>query len=533
MKKISSHLLYYESLVNVKYLLWTLLIFTGIIRCFLLGSGAVAVGDEYRYWYSSYSLLALSKGDFLGAIEPMFRDGARPGLVLIQMPSTILQAILYKLIGLDPRSTDSLIIPQVFNVVVSLLILWLLYFLCQKIGNFSKKQAFLLIFTYSLLASSTLYIRHTVPYQYALVLYFIAFWMIYTNKNTFWIGFISAFSFTVYPGYWPLVLLVLLLLWKERSYQLMSKEFLSDYFNLSLGAMLVYTFFEILSWTIGKSYFKLMFVASNGFLNDLKYPYDGSILLFVDYLWTLESMIGLILFCGGILYLIDIGLDIYKYKKTTTLSSLVLLLLSCLAIQTAIAFSIGLKAFYGRLFIQIIPFLLLSNFVLWFKYSQNIKKINKIIIYSVWVFTFMLNYTKFYLSFSQIGYPRDLLTELGFTQYANDFDYDIIATEAKHEDKLNRLSEYQPISNYTQPPNGFIKHPKNYIDSSYLFLNFSDFMRPECDSFKVFSNVNSYTWVVKRKHYLAYEPYWFDCYLDKRRAMFKKTGFWVGVLKPI
>ncbi|MEI6409367.1 MAG: hypothetical protein WCR52_08295 [Bacteroidota bacterium] len=515
-----------------KKLLWILLGISGLLRLLLIGRGAVSIGDEFRYWYSAYMLLALSKGDISHALLQLFETGGRPGLVFVQMPATLIQAVLFKVFGLDPRSTDSLMVPQLVNVAVSLWTIWLVYQLGQKLGGFSQKKALLAAFLYSLLASSSLYIRHLLPYQYALAAFLYTFLMVYQGRKAFWIGVATAFAFTVYPGYWPLVGMAFLLLCLERNAFEGLKVFLQNLFRFGAGAFSVLLGFEGLSYIAGVSYFKLSAVAGNNFVYDPKLAYDGSMGLFIEYLWVTEGLVGMLLLIGTAWFLMQSAWKIIKFGAVSNLEYLCWALLGCLSLQTLLGYVTGMKVFYGRLFFQIMPFLLFASCVLVFQYSNKLSEGKKALFFVALAGLCLTKFIFFYQEYATLGYPRDLFSALGYTQKAGDSNYDIRMIDSLHDD-LTRIVQVRPKVEFTQPPNGLFVKNRLAKDSNCLFLNFVSLEYTGICCYQPFMPPASYTWLVKRRHYGNFKPYWFEGDLAGRRGLVAEEALWLGVLGPV
>ena len=191
-----------------------LLLLTGA-RLGLVGKGTLALVDEQRYVTAMLGLRAMGAGhglEFLRAINSL---GARPGDGLWRALPGLGQAALLLGFGLNPNAPPSLVVPQVFNVLVMGLNGLLLYGVYRRF--FRPGWALLGAALYASLVNTNLYLRHLLPYDHALFFFLLALWLLLARtgkKPGRWpwaVGLLSGFSYAVYPGYFlgPAVLLAL------------------------------------------------------------------------------------------------------------------------------------------------------------------------------------------------------------------------------------------------------------------------------------------------------------------------------------
>src|SRR4051812_40329 len=152
-----------------------LVILTAAYRFSLLGRGAQAFVDETFYFTSVKALQSVSAGDIRGAIADISLARGRIGTALLQMPIAALQAIPARY-GVPASNLRSLLIPTACNVLVTLLSLYFVF----AIGRVLCTNDFAALAgaaVYAFLTSTNLYIRHLVPYDWALCVGLLALWL--------------------------------------------------------------------------------------------------------------------------------------------------------------------------------------------------------------------------------------------------------------------------------------------------------------------------------------------------------------------
>ena len=183
-----------------------LLAVVGVYRLTLLDRGALAFVDETGYFKSVMVLQALGAGDVPGALAHIATNFARPGATLLQLPVATLQAIPFAF-GVAASNPRSLLIPAIFNVLISLATLY--FFLSTCFVLCGEAAAVLTAgVVYALLVNSNLYIRHMLPYDWALCVGACALWLAVTRRRTAGLaaatGLLTGASVTIYPGYYLL-----------------------------------------------------------------------------------------------------------------------------------------------------------------------------------------------------------------------------------------------------------------------------------------------------------------------------------------
>src|SRR5262245_32979397 len=143
-----------------------LLAAAAIYRLTLVGQGALAFVDETWYFKTVMTLQSLAAGDGHGALRDIASTLGRPGATIVRLPVAALQAIPLAF-GVAPSNPFSLLIPQVVNVLLSLAILYLVFDICLILSD-DVPSAVVAATVYAALVNTNLYVRHVLPYDWAL-----------------------------------------------------------------------------------------------------------------------------------------------------------------------------------------------------------------------------------------------------------------------------------------------------------------------------------------------------------------------------
>ncbi len=172
-------------------------------RLTLLDRGATAFVDETLYFTSVMALQSFAVGDVRGGLRHIAAARGRQGAELIQLPLAALQAIP-SAFGIPASNLRSLLIPAVFNVVISLVTLFLFFKVCLVLSN-DGWAALAASVVYGLLVNTNLYLRHILPYDWALLLGVYALWLALTRPPSPWLalvtGALTGMMITFYTGY--------------------------------------------------------------------------------------------------------------------------------------------------------------------------------------------------------------------------------------------------------------------------------------------------------------------------------------------
>lgn len=514
-----------------------------VLRLSFVGKGANAFGDEFRYWYSAQCLLDLSQGEFAAALAQLFRANARPCLVLSNLPPVFIQSVVYKWVGLDPRSPDALLVPQWWNVAVSVAQLLLFYRLVRRWVGLGTVEAAGLVLVYGFFASSNFYLRHLLPYDFVLLCWFYLFDRASSTQNGWALGMLTGVVYLTYPGYWLLVP-TLGAVWLHGQ---AGWRYAFGWAHIWLplrflaGVLAVVAFFEVLARLIGQSLLSESFRAGDEYLNYLQ-NYDGGLRLLADYLYTMEGGIGVLLglLCVG--FMVQRGRDCLRGQPLQVVDLVVLVLLLGLLFQSLAGYMSGLKVFYGRLFKMYLPFMALAGGWYWFHVIKMYLQRLWVGAAAVWAWRAatvvllllaMVQFGRFIRLYHSLGYPRDALYALGLSCQPNGSQRYDIWVDAPPDDGLQRFNEYRPAGNYaTIPPGWYAPKPPTEAHKKLLFVNFTLLPCHLEGAFQPLQLPDSLVWQWRAPHFMSWEGYWFEENLSGKRAYFQGRTLMLGVAGP-
>jgi len=188
----------------VTRLVAVVIVVAAVYRLSLLDRGATAFVDETLYFTSVMTLQSLSAGDVHGAVKAIATARGRHGAALIQLPVAALQAIPSHF-GIPASNLQSLLIPAVCNVLVTLVTLFFFFRICVEVCG-DAWAALIGASVYAFLVNTNLYVRHMLPYDWALCIGIGAVWLVVTRPRAgrlpVWTGLLTGIMVTIYTGYY-------------------------------------------------------------------------------------------------------------------------------------------------------------------------------------------------------------------------------------------------------------------------------------------------------------------------------------------
>jgi hypothetical protein len=506
---------------RIPALLIIVLLLLLLLRLTLIGRGANAFGDETRYWYSAQFLLALSKGDFHTAIEQFFYSNARPMLLVLYLPPVLIQSIVYKWIALDPRSPDSLLIPQCWFILCSVLQSAVFYALMRRWTGAPPRLAAGFTLCYGLLMPCNFYLRHLLPYDFLLLGWFVFFYYFQKIKSGFWIGFITACLLLSYPGWWILGLVVgFFILFLPGSFRMQRLLF------VSVGGLVPVLFFEWLARCVGRSLLLEAMSAGTEYVQYLPAG-KGSVRLLAVYL---QELIGPLAFC---LLLAWTGGLYRAFKPDGEHQALPLTIVAMslgFVLQAGMGSLMDWQVFYGRLFYPFLPFAMLAlgychRMLTGHGMGLRIGFIALICGLSMMKFAF------YFPDFQKLAYPRDELYRYGFynrPQGTDDYD---IWSMTPPRDGLKRFDEYPDAEAYATIPPGHKEGltPDSPDFTKGLWVNFS--LPPRITDgyeYQPIAPADDPGWQTRKSHFFSCKAYWFEENYWGKAAFFKDQILHIG-----
>ncbi len=498
-----------------------------LLRLTLIGRGANAFGDETRYWYSAQFLLALSKGDWHTAMEQFFYSNARPLLLVLYLPPVIVQSIVYQLSGLDPRSPDSLLIPQCWFILCSVLQGVVFYALLRRWAGQGTRMAAGFTLCYGLFMPCNFYLRHLLPYDFLLLCWFVFFYFFKQIQHAFWIGFIASCLLLSYPGWWLLGLVVLAFL--------LSGAKKSRFCNLlwaGLGGLVPILLFELLARLVGRSLLQEGMSAGAEYVQYLPAG-KGSLMLFASYLWEMLGPVGFLLVLAwmGVLFSVTKPANMDGQQN---LATAVMAMSFGFVIQSGMGWLMGWQVFYGRLFYPFLPFamLALGQYLMRFaRYGEGLRLVLSMGVYAL----VLVKYCFYFPDFQKLAYPRDELYRFRFvSQPKGTDDYDIWSMTPPN-DGLKRFDEYPNAEAYATIPPG----PKGGSNpvlpdiKKALFINFS--LPPRITDgyeYTPIAPADDPRWLSCKPHFFSCKAYWFEEHYWGKKAFFQDKTLHLGCFVP-
>lgn len=197
-----------------------------LLRLALLGRGTLADYDERRYYQSFDAIRAAAHGDWRACCYALSMTAARPVDALWRCLPAAGQLALARYAGWDVHSFPSLLVPTLVNWAATVLAAWYFLRICQLLLADAKaptQWALVAAVLYASLANTSLYVRHVLPYDGAMLLFF---WLLYQvvrqpafPTSWFWVklGVGAGLLWLFYPGYYagPVLLVAPLLDWQR------------------------------------------------------------------------------------------------------------------------------------------------------------------------------------------------------------------------------------------------------------------------------------------------------------------------------
>jgi hypothetical protein len=377
-----------------------------IYRLTLVNQGALAFVDETWYFKTVMTLQSLTAGDGRGALGHIAATLGRPGATLIRLPVAALQAIPLAF-GVAPSNPRSLLIPQVANVFLSLGMLYL-FFDIGLIVCGDASSALVAAIVYATLVNTNLYIRHVLPYDWALCVGLCAVWLSVrrplTSRRTCVIGLLAGIMITIYPGYYLLVPLLGILIvgqtWRDGRTRAIH---LAALFSIAVGIVVAATM--LLCRAGGISY-----IASLQEVNRLQEMgrMDERWTFVPEYLIRVERFSGLALLVGALVTAWRTASRIRR-GEMRPIDWLLVATLAAWAWQCT-SFMPGHRTLLGRL---IHPWMLFLGWALAEAMASVERAALRALVFSAALGAALISWVPSALAYSELAYPSDVLYALG------------------------------------------------------------------------------------------------------------------------
>lgn len=365
----------------------------------------------------------------------------------------------------------------------------------------SKNEALIFVILLSSLVDSNFYVRHLYPYDFCLCSWFLIWLYFHKYKNLFISGIFIVLITLIYPAYWPIALLSIVLFLYGDGYRFytVSNPF-SAHFKLLLGGLLLVITTALVGFYAGHSMLEKTFEAGNAYLYDLFIPFDGSIILLCKYYINLDNALGIFILLASSISFFVILYNFFTAKEINNYTLIAIVIFISLVFDEFYGRHTGQKMLYARMCKQYSPLLILLIFYLY-------KKLNSRLKYLFYFLCFILSATnliKFYLDFKPLAYPRDILSQCIISTSAG-FEHDILTTS--EDTSIVRYNDYISQVHYSIPPQS-----KNalFIPDSSIYVNFSYPSQVRLRWNPPF-DTTGYNCILSKRHFFSYNLYAFDC----------------------
>jgi hypothetical protein len=403
----------------LKYFLVTIIVLLTVIKLNLIGTGFLAFPDEFRYLSTGKALRDLSGLKIGDAINAIFSTEGRPADAILKMIPLAIQFVTASIFNLNYLESNNSYPLFIFNFIIYCLIL-IVHFKFSKLVLRDSFLALISVLLFGSLTNSYLYLRHALPYDSSLLMYYLVIYKTikYSEddrllfKNSFILGFFSFLGYLIYPGYFTLYIIDLFLFFfiNLTKKNIFKKVVHSSYYIF--GSIFCLIAFEAMSRLGGVSYIwdalKLSVSITQG-------SFEESFTFIIKYLFEVEFVTGIILILSSTLFCFFL---IYQIRKKTFKQHSLIILLGIAVIGVFLAYAsagyfLHKMVFYGRLLHQYFPFIcIFSLFSLNELIKINRKKQLILVILSI---IFVLNFGVNFIQYYSFSYPRDIFWELSKT----------------------------------------------------------------------------------------------------------------------
>jgi len=229
-------------------------------------------------------------------------------------------------------------------------------------------------------------------------------------KKSFIWGLFSFFSFSIYPDYFPILFIAgsLLFFINLTCNNLKNRLIYISFFML--GAIICFSFFEIISRIAGMSYFNEAFKLSGTIIQG---SFEESFTFILKYLFFVEGFLGISIFIGFILFIVFM-IKYFIHKKYKIFDLEIITFLSVLFIflfYASLGYFFHKFVQYGRLIHQYFPFIIIFS-IFGFEEILQAIKIRREVFYIPFILVLIFILNKNITNLEGLGYPRDICKEL-------------------------------------------------------------------------------------------------------------------------
>jgi hypothetical protein len=489
-----------------------LIIVVAVYRFSLLGHGALAFVDETLYFSSVKALQSLSAGDVRGAVAGIAVARGRDGAAVLQLSVAALQAIPAHF-GIPASNLRSLLIPTAANVFVTVLSLYFVFGVGVALVE-SESAALAGAATYALLVNTNLYVRHVLPYDWAVCLGLCAAWLAFAKPKTsglaVWTGALLGGVLTVYTGYYPLCgaagLAILWEAWATRE----RRDAVRFAITFALSAAAVIAAMELLFRAGGLSYIDSL----RDVHRDIIFSSYGDGFLFLpEYLLDVERFSGLVLILGAVVYIWHMATRFVR-GVLRPIDRLMLPMIVAYLAQAASSSFLQAIPLFGRLMHPWMPFLawMLADALTYAPEKQRRTA------YAGTFAALAISAVAAAWTYWPLKYPPDVLYEFGI-------DMSKVAPD-------RMLCELYPGTSYASPgPLNRATNAPYTNDGNYVLLNFCQAL-PSVPSPRVHAAIPANAArIFDGPHWMSFPAYAYEGLIKADREAMQRDGYRLQVFR--
>lgn len=381
------------------------------------GQGFLSLPDERRGYYTSEKAL-----EYLRQMQPRValswifspRQVARPLETIINFIPLLGQHITAMTFNLNRYESRNSYPLFAHNFIIYLLVLSVHYLFSRKILR-NRFLALISLLLLSSLTNSYLYLRHALPYNLSLLVFYTVIYKttIWTDRNKLvfcrsaLFGVCSMIGFLIYPGYFPLVVLCLVVLVANKLSLKLIRQRLLNALYFGAGSAVCLLSIEALSRLGWRSYYSSAKSVSRSITQG---SFEESLIFIFKYLYEVERVTGLIMIVSILLFAVCM-LRLIRGGTIRSHSTIVLLgagVFGLYLFYGSMGFFFHRMTYYGRLIHQYIPFLCILTVFTLDAVTKRFGNRQRYFWFSL-SFLFVLNYSINFYEYKAIAYPKDVM----------------------------------------------------------------------------------------------------------------------------
>ena len=475
--------------------LLALLLLFGLYRVGLLGRGTQSIGDELLYYHAPVALELLLRGEGGAALAQLDHSLGRPGQMLLALPPAAVQLLLHGALGLPVACPDSLLVPALQNVLLSLLGAWALHCVARRL-LLAEGPALCVTAIYGLLASANMYVRHILPYDAALSLGLCALALALREargpRPDLTTGLVLGSAYACYPGYWALPPVVLAAVAARPASGVAGRARALVW--VGLGGLLVALACELAAAAAGRSYLGSLRALSGTIRLG---SFEEAWRFLPRHLLATQGPWGAALLLLGLAC--PLGLALRRGRRApVTLLALLAAAGLCYLLHGALS-AWEKMVFYGRVVRLYHPFLVLAAVGTACVLPRPLRRAAQVVL----LLCALAGFLRFALPYQRLAYPRDVLYREG-----------VWTLRQPPERMLYEFPPFRPI----QSPPGWSRGGQRYREEPRLVLvNFAYFAPVLAAEHQAFHPPPGARLRFDGPHFLAFPAYGFEGHAPAER----------------